>query len=338
VVHDGQRSQRINVPGKFQAGIMQGVGANLQWDYQVSAWYHLDERSGGTCRLGVDPAGGTDPASAGVRWSEGNKRGNWVQLVVRVTAAKRAITIFLEASSEGGIANAYFDEVVLAPYPCPLKEPEKPETPAPEPQRVCVDWRDEQKARDLGKVYERNGFTFQGLSQENLRIATWGPPQGQGKLVIARTGLQVALPFVASTVTATVTMGTSQPVTLKSLDKDGKTIDQVATPGESGKIHTLVANKPGIVSVVIAGGGGEGLLIELCIEGEGGAVADEKEAAPPGKENVVTNVVLVAQPQATVKETKKQTAVAASKTQTTAAKSQATRTAPKAKTTRLTNR
>jgi hypothetical protein len=137
------------------------------------------------------------------------------------------------------------------------------------------------------------------------------------------------LPFVASTVTAKVIMGTSQAINMKALDKDGNTIDQVFTPAESGKIHTLAINKAGIVSVVLSGGGGEGLLIELCIEGE--AAGGTKEATPPGKENIVTNVALVAQPQAAVREPKTQPTATASKTRTTETKSPATRTAPKAK-------
>ena len=49
VVHNGRRSQRIAGLGTFVAGIYQRVGTNIGWDYQVTAWYSLDERGGGTC-------------------------------------------------------------------------------------------------------------------------------------------------------------------------------------------------------------------------------------------------------------------------------------------------
>ncbi|NIR26623.1 MAG: PKD domain-containing protein, partial [Gammaproteobacteria bacterium] len=134
VVHSGQRSQCITGAGNFRAGIYQKVGANPDWDYQVSVWYHLDERAGGACRLGIDPTGGNDPASADIEWTKGNKHRNWAQLVRRVTAEGHNITIFLEAVSEDRGTAAFFDDVTLAPYPCPLEEPEKPEEQPSEPK------------------------------------------------------------------------------------------------------------------------------------------------------------------------------------------------------------
>src|SRR5262249_16914966 len=84
-VHHGLRSQHIRFAGAARAGLMQTVGANPQWDYQVSVWYSLNaqsggtsqliedsddpsdivpaDQSGGTARLGIDPTGGTDPSS-----------------------------------------------------------------------------------------------------------------------------------------------------------------------------------------------------------------------------------------------------------------------------------
>ncbi len=48
-------------------------------------------------RLGVDPAGGMDPAAPGILWMVGRTRGQWEQLTARVVARSGDITIFLEA-------------------------------------------------------------------------------------------------------------------------------------------------------------------------------------------------------------------------------------------------
>src|SRR6185436_12219250 len=98
----------------------QSIGANVGWDYQVSAWYHVGVAGTATVRLGIDPAGGTDPAAPGVGWMKGSDRTAWRQLAVRATAVAGAITIFLECDAESGDAGAWFDSVELLPYPCLL--------------------------------------------------------------------------------------------------------------------------------------------------------------------------------------------------------------------------
>jgi len=273
VVHGGQRAQRIAGAGQFRAGILQQVGANLDWDYQVSVWYHLDERSDGICRLGVDPTGGTDATSSNVMWIRGHEDRQWAQLVVRVTAEARAITIFLQTDAEaGGIAT--FDDVVLTPYPCPLLEPEAPEPSPPEGREACVDWKDEQEARDVGPVYEKDGFTFQSMSQEPLRIVRWGAPDGQGKLAIPRRGVRVGMPFVADRVVAHVGIYAGKPIDMKAIDAEGGTVGQATTRPEEDETQTLEVKAEGITRLMLSGGGNEALLIDLCAYQEPG---DEDE-------------------------------------------------------------
>lgn len=271
VVHGGQRSQCIRGSGQFRAGIYQKVGANLDWDYQVSTWYHLDERAGGTCRLGIDPTGGTDPASADVEWMEGNKRRKWEQLVGRVTARSRAITIFLEVVSQARSANGFFDDVALIPYPCPLKMEMPP--PPLEEREICVDWQEEREPRDVGVEYEKDGFVFLSSSQRPLRIVVWGHPAGQGKLTIPRDGLQVTLPFQANRVVAHVGLYTGEPIAMEAFDATGK-VGSASTTTAQGVLQTLKVSAVGITTLLFSGGGDEGLLIELCAyqeadEGEG---------------------------------------------------------------------
>jgi len=113
-------------------------------------------------------------------WSEGSEHKRWAQLAVRVTAKQRAITIFLDAISEEGSAFAYFDEVVLIAYPCPL--PEKAPPPLPREESVCVDWKEEQEPHEVGIEYQKNGFIFRSPGQQPLQIVIWGVPPNQGKL------------------------------------------------------------------------------------------------------------------------------------------------------------
>ena len=91
---------------------------------------------------------------------------------MRVTATARRITLFLETRTEEERSVAYFDDVALIPYPCPIKEC-APAAPPPE-RKLCVDWRDERRPRELRGEYEKGGFRFASLSGMPLLIATLG--------------------------------------------------------------------------------------------------------------------------------------------------------------------
>ena len=151
-VHDGQRSQRIQFQGRMRAGILQMVGANPGWDYQITVWYSLNEQAGGdsllipdsdepstaapdtiggTARLGVDPHGNADPMADSLVWSEGYIRRHWAQLSVRVTAVSQRITIYLEGQGEGslGVDVCLDGTALIAVQPfCPV------------PVKICVDF------------------------------------------------------------------------------------------------------------------------------------------------------------------------------------------------------
>ncbi len=264
VVHGGQRSQRIGAPHAFRAGLWQKVGANLRWDYEISAWYHLDERAGGRCRLGVDPNGGDDPASPTIVWSAGTEHRRWAPLVVRVNAVDRAITVFLEADSERGGAFGYFDDVELIASPCPLRH--EPPAPPPEVEKVCVGWSERESNRELGFDFKAKGFAFVTPGPQPLQIVTWGPPPGRGKLLLPPKGLTVHLPFVGSRVVAQVVHWAGDPIELSALDAAGLLLGSAKTIPSPGAVQSLAIKAAGIAEVRFRSGNRENLLVELCVE------------------------------------------------------------------------
>ena len=280
IVREGRRSQRIGTLGASRVGIYQQVGANPGWDYQLTAWFHLDERSGGTCRLGVDPGGGANPSVAEIDWSDSDANEEWAQLAVRVTVPEDAdaITVFLEvAADERGGGSAYFDSVELIPYPCQVEECEI-EAPPPA-ERVCVDWADEREQRTLGLHHEKRGFSFDTDNPRNpLGIVFFGPDPSIGMLYIPpRNGVVVRPPFLASEATARVISGTSKPIRMEAYDYQGQLAGfETTPPGTSGTVQELTITSPAIAGLRLLDGGGEGALIELCV------TRAEKQPDKPG--------------------------------------------------------
>jgi PKD repeat protein len=270
-VHGGQRSQHIRFEGFTRFGIRQQVGANENWDYQVTAWYSLAESSEGVARLGLDPAGGTDATAATVVWAEGSNRRDWNQLTVRATAPKSGfITIFLEGQgvsrtgSVAGRAEVFFDDVCLAavqPF-CPeAKEP----APRPEPEQpteTCVNFYDLKPQTQLPPVFERQKFIFEATDKQPQLIVPWGLPTGKSKLRL-RSGLRIHLPFPASSIRLKVYEPSSATITAIGLNEAGATVSSAQSTPQNA-VQTLELSGSGIVEVMLRGGSGEAVLIEVC--------------------------------------------------------------------------
>jgi len=264
IVHSGQRSQQMVLERSGAAGIWQQIGTNRGWDYQVSAWYHLNERFGGKCRLGIDPKGGKDPSAPDILWVEGRIRHAWDQLAGRITAQADALTIFLELRSDKEPAHAWFDDVMILPYPCPLEEPVKEEEEPEGPKRICVNWKDEKKERNVGSRYEKEGFSFSSDGKRDLRIVVWGKPEGAGKLSVPRQGVRVRLPFIARIVTASIIRHHSERFFMEAYDEQENLLGTVSSSLQP-EPELLRLEMEGIAFLVFRGGGDETLLIELCI-------------------------------------------------------------------------
>ncbi|MGZ4722762.1 MAG: PKD domain-containing protein [Ilumatobacteraceae bacterium] len=264
VVHGGRRSQCITADGRVAAGLRQSVGTNEGWDYQVTCWYHINEHTGGTARLGVDPNGGTDPTSSAVIWSEGTQRHTWTQLTVRVTAVARTLTMYLDGQSADR-AELWFDDVELVPFPCPAPKPAKPgKHPGNGEVESCIDWRAEKESRRLVTPYERDGFVFEADKGVDLRVVTWGAPPDEGKLALPDSGVDIGLPQPSQRIVATVAVHTHDAVTVTAVAADGQPIAEASSTARTGNMDRVVVEGESIARVRIGGGGNEGLLIRLC--------------------------------------------------------------------------
>lgn len=267
VVHGGQRSQHVRVPTQGRAGIYQKVGANPGWDYQVTVWYSIAERTVGAARLGLDPSGRVDPSAESVVWSSGADLLDWTQLMGRITARSDALTIFLDADRGGrGSPEIYFDDVsLLAIQPfCSESEPDRP----PVRERVCVDFKDFRPGTELAPVLETQGFIFQAQDKQVLEVVGWGLPIGQSKLHLRAGGLFVQLPCIANWVRITGAFYSGPPLTVLALGSDGQVVAQAVMPPEPEMLHTLEIQAPATAALIFRGGGGEGLLYEVCVRCE----------------------------------------------------------------------
>lgn len=262
VVHCGRRSQRISALGGARAGLFQAIGANSGWDYQVVAWFHIEEPARGTIRLGLDPTGGTDVDANTVIWTESQQVGDWYQLVQRVTAEgdKRRITIFLEADGLLG-GSAYFDEVTLHPYPCALDTDLEFETVD---VTTCIDWAELTQPIALGAKDVRDGFVFSTEAERDLRTTSHGPPVGQGKLSLPADGeVWVQLPKPAQKVAAEVVVPLNPPLEMLAFSAEGEIVGKIEAAANAGEFQTLLIEADGIVRLRFQGGK-RATLVRLC--------------------------------------------------------------------------
>jgi hypothetical protein len=128
----------------------------------------------------------------------------------------------------------------------------------------CVNFTSVQPGTELEPSFEKEGFTFTAMDKEPLRMIGWGVPPGQSKLLVRQDGVEIRLPYPTDQVVVRGAQYTSQPLVLQAYD-DGDLVNEVTAPAVENVLHTLVAEGAGITRVVLSGGGGEGLLFDVCI-------------------------------------------------------------------------
>lgn len=274
VVHDGQRSQRIEPAAGTCWGIYQRLGANEGWLYQVAAWFTLD--GAGTARLGIDATGGTDPSAAHIVWDEGATAGDWFQLREQVNATGDAITVFLEAEV-GPAARlvACVDDVSFVAMACSCCcEPEghvgkpgcggeePPPAPSP-PNRRCLEFSDLTPQHDRQPKAYIDGFTCTSLSGAPLQFV-FGVLGSSNGLMLNPGGIHIAFPFAADKAVATFLYRGGKPAAFEARDGDNQVVVRAEGDINQRGVQSVSFEAPGMVSVVASGQ--EVVLLELCIE------------------------------------------------------------------------
>jgi hypothetical protein len=108
----GDWAQKVAGHASFRAGIYRHVPIPQGETYDVHVFAHLFQYGGGMARLGVDPAGGTNPDAA--VWSQMADLGVWIELTNSGAATSNYITIFLEGQSLlDDNTNTYFDDLTM---------------------------------------------------------------------------------------------------------------------------------------------------------------------------------------------------------------------------------
>lgn len=132
--HGGSRALNMTRDGStFTTAVFQQVGVTAGTNVRGSAWAFLktckpnptdcssEPSSGARVRVGIDPAGGTDPTNAAIIWSAFITPHNaWQQATVDATATGGTVTIFLYSTqnfpaSGGGLTfnRVYWDDAEL---------------------------------------------------------------------------------------------------------------------------------------------------------------------------------------------------------------------------------
>lgn len=156
--------------------------------------------------------------------------------------------------------------IVLHPIPCPKNLPWYPLDDKKE-KMACYDFGQHKPGLKFSSPHAFSWLKCYALDKSDLLITDWqtaGGGQGLGELMIGDRGLR----FVhnpCSGVRIKLVSFTSRSITLTAFDPNGNLISTVESHGNSGMVDTLSINVHGISSVVIVGGGGEGVILEYCI-------------------------------------------------------------------------
>jgi hypothetical protein len=134
-------------------------------------------------------------------------------------------------------------------------------------QEECTDFHEVPPGKMFPATFVHDGLTFRHISGNPLQTID-AMPAGQqdrlSELMMNQEGIEVDLPFPSDWVKARVAQFTSSPMILTAFDNQGRVVSSMTGPSEAEVEHLLEAQGQGITKVIIKGGGGEGLLLELC--------------------------------------------------------------------------
>ncbi len=279
VVVNGQRAQAIATASGEAAGILQRIGANPGWTYEVRTRYSTRQGAGGGVRLGVDPAGGTDPGASTIVWITGDVDDRWADLVVRTVATSGLVTIFVEAIGDakassaamrrsiargfmpgsGRGAVAYIDAVSLVAIQ-PICPPE--EEPVPEPEKCCLSFDDVRPDTTMDSPFERDGFKVVTLDQgPAFFVAAADLPT---TVLVLRRGIIVDLSCDAARVEVVVCSRDVDRVSVTAVGDDGSVIDRADAAAQLGDPATVTVRGSGIAAVQVSAKTSSAGLVSVC--------------------------------------------------------------------------
>lgn len=126
---------------------------------------------------------------------------------------------------------------------------------------VCVEARE--LTPDAPFPQSVDGFTVREASGQDAQIFTTGA--GDTVLLFPRT-LAIELPFPTSRASVRCAGLAGVEVTVRAFDGTGSLVDEQVVPGDRN-VHEVVLRGEGITTVVLEGGGGEGVLVSVCLPG-----------------------------------------------------------------------
>lgn len=154
--------------------------------------------------------------------------------------------------------------------------PQEPVEPMPsEPPQLeqkCIDFLGFPDDATFGPAFVLEGVRFTMLGTRDLSVNDVA--SGVHGLVFDEGGIQTDLPGPSSVITLTAGAWYPEPLEITALDSTGTSIDQAMVTADNS-LHTHSLAGADITSIVITGGGGEGVLVDLCIEVEPAPPSDE---------------------------------------------------------------
>lgn len=132
---------------------------------------------------------------------------------------------------------------------------------APAAGEVCVEARELTADAPLPQTID--GFTVDLAGGGDAQVFTTGAGD---TVLLFPAGVTVELPFPAPRATVRVGGLAGAAVTVAALDGRGALVDEQVVPGDHN-VHEVVLTGEGITTVVLKGGGGEGVLVSVCLPG-----------------------------------------------------------------------
>jgi hypothetical protein len=270
VEQESRRAQGIRFRGAMQAGIYQQICANVGWDYEFSAHYHLiTTRSMGKARIGIDPTGGTDAGSPAIIWRELPGAAQWENITVRATARAETITVFLGGIDRlGGQDEIYLDRARL----CQI-QPHCPKTTEEPPCKdTCVDFNDLDVQQHFppgtpSLLHHDIGFSS---AADMFIVGIPTPLPAHHGLFFTPRGVLVQLPQKVTTVDLTIrSFGGGPDFKIELLD-GGVSVNSLALALASGDENEFTLNAGSFDAFLVRGNSIELALVKICYCKNGG--------------------------------------------------------------------